>query len=138
VHGYDALSGVAGAPNEAAARLRRASFKSMVIGSVLQVLGALLVHFIPVFFTGNLYPVLATLTGAGTGFLYGRAARGASMARRLQGGALTAGTGGVFGTVLFALLGHLPFQLVPVAVITCSVAGALGAPLGRIRRAALS
>jgi hypothetical protein len=91
------------------------------------------VHLVPLFRSGNLYPVLATLIGACTGHLYQRAARGGPLGGRLRGGAVAAGSSGMVGTLLFALLGDLPFQIVPTAVITCAVAGGLGALPGSMR-----
>jgi hypothetical protein len=134
VHGHGALSATAVLPEQTGARDRRAAFKAGVVGVVLQTLGTALVHAIPPLLTGKFYPVLATFTAGFTGFLFARAARGASLRRQLLGGALAAGAGGVAGAGLFVLLGDLPLELLPVAVISCSVTGALGAPLGRIRR----
>ena len=134
MHGHGALSAAAVLPDPTGARHRRAAFKAGVVGMVLQALGAVLVHAISPLLAGKLYPVLATLAAGFTGFLFARAARGASLGRQLRGGALAAGAGGIAGAGLFALLGDLPLELLPVAVITCSVSGAVGAPLGRIRR----
>jgi hypothetical protein len=134
VHGHGALSTAAVLPDPTVARHRRAAFKATVVGVVLQTLGSALVHLVPPLLAGKFYPLLATLTAGLTGFLFARAARGASPGRQLGGGALAAGAGGGAGAGLFAVLGHLPLELLPDAVITCSVAGALGAPLGRIRR----
>lgn len=134
MHRHGALSAAAVVPDETGARYRRAAFKATVVGVVLQALGTALVHAIPALRAGKVYPVLATLVAGVTGFLFARAARWASLGRQLRGGALAAGASGVAGAGLFSLLGHLPAELLPVAVITCSVAGALGAPLGRIRR----
>lgn len=134
MHGHASLSAVPAVADQAGARHRRAAFKSTVVGALLQILAALLIHLVPPFQAGNLYPVLATLASAITGFLFARAARGLSLGRHLRGGALAAGSSGILGTTLFAVLGHLSFQIVPIAVITCAVAGAVGAPLGRARR----
>ena len=135
MHGHGALSTAAAvAPDEPAVRYRRAAFKATVVGVVLQSLGALLVHAIPPLLDGRLYPVLATLLAGFTGFLFARASRGSALGRQLRGGGLAAGTGGLAGAGLFSLLGHLPLELLPVAMITCSVTGAVTAPLGRLRR----
>jgi len=134
VHRHGALSAAAVVPDETGARPRRAAFKATVVGVVLQTLGTALVHAVPPLLAGKFYPVLATLIAGFTGFLFARAARGASLVRQLRGGALAAGASGVAGAGLFSLLGHLPAELLPVAMITSSVSGALGAPLGRMRR----
>jgi hypothetical protein len=134
VHRRGALSTAAVLPDQDGARPRRAAFKATVVGVVMQTLGTALVHAIPPLLAGKFYPVLATLLAGFTGFLFARAARGESLARQLRGGALAAGASGVVGAGLFSLLGHLPAELLPVAVITSAGAGALGAPLGRIRR----
>ena len=133
MHRHGALSTAAVVPDQTAARPRRAAYKATVVGVVLQTLGTALVHAVPPLLAGKFYPVLATLIAGFTGFLFARAARGASLVRQLRGGALAAGASGVAGAGLFSLLGHLPAELLPVAMITSSVAGALGAPLGRIR-----
>ena len=132
MHGGGALSTAVTAP--ARADPRRAAFKSTVVGSVLQGLAALLVHLVPAFLTGKLYPVLATLTGSFTGFLFARAARGASLGKHLCGGAMVSGISGLLGAALFSMLGHLPTELVPVASVTSLIAGAIGVPAGRFRR----
>ena len=135
MHGHGALSTAAAvAPDEPAARFRRAAFKATVVGVVLQTLGAVLVHAIPPLLDGKFYPVLATLIAGLTGFLFARASRGTALGRQLRSGGLAAGTGGLAGAGLFSLLGHLPLELLPVAVITCSLTGAVAAPLGRLRQ----
>ena len=135
MHGHGALSTAAAtSPDETAARYRRAAFKTTVTGVVLQTLVTVLVHAIPALLDGKVFPVLATLTAGFTGFLFARAARGTSLVRQLRGAGLAAGVSGFAGAGLFSLLGHLPAELLPVAGITCSVSGALGVPLGRMRR----
>ena len=134
MHGHGALSSVAapagaGTPSAATARL-----KTTVVGTVLMGVLVLLVHLVEPLQTGRFYPVGATLVGAFTGFLYARAARAVPLALQIRGGAWCAALTGAIGTLGFALLGHLPLQNVLVAGVTCAVAGAVGAPLGRIRR----
>lgn len=123
-------------PDDPAARLRRVVLKAAILGAVLQIAGALLVHLVPPFLGGHLYPVLATLLAAGTGLLVARGVPDAPLAKLVRGAARAALGGGLAGVLVFALLGHLALEIAPVAVLTCGVAGAVAAPLGRLRRRA--
>ena len=84
------------------------------------------VHFVPPLLRGNAYPVLAGVAALATGFLLARAARGTRYSRQLRNGFFTGGVSSLVGAGLFALLGHFPLELVPTAVGTGGVAGAVG------------
>jgi hypothetical protein len=135
VHGAGALSGLPDAPLPEGARLRRAAVKSALLGAILHSAAALLVHLLPPLRAGRLYPVLAALAAGVTGFLCARAARGVPLPRRLAAAGLAATGAGLAGALLLVLLGRLPLELLPVAAISSGVAGLLGVPLGRVRRA---
>lgn len=132
MHGHGALSSVAAPAPAAAPSVATARLKTTIVGAVLMGLLVLLVHLIEPLQDGNFYPVGATLAGALTGFLFARAARDSRFSLQLQGGAWCAALTGALGTLVFALLGHLPLQNVLIAGITCAVAGATGALLGAL------
>ena len=115
-----------GASGEDAARARRAPLKALIVGTVLQLLAAVLVHFVPSLVRANTYPVLAGTFALATGFLLARAARGSRYSRQLRNGFLTGAVSTFAGAGLFCLLGHLPLELLPTAVATGGVAGAVG------------
>jgi hypothetical protein len=135
VHGAGALSGAPGAPHPEGARLRRAAAKSALLGAILHLAAALLVHLLPPLRAGRLYPVLAALAAGATGLLCARAARGAPVLRLLPAAGAAATAAGLTGALLLVLLGRLPLELLLVAAVTSGVAGLLGVPLGRVRRA---
>lgn len=107
----------------------RAVGKTLILGIILMAGVVLLVHLVPAFQAGNLFPVAATLAGAVTGFLFARAAREAPPGRRLTRGAAIAGLAGGLGALGFSALGYLPIQNLLIVGITNAVAGALGAGL---------
>ena len=112
--------------DEAAGRGRRAPLKATIVGTILQLLAAGLVHFVPPLAGATAYPVVAGGFALGTGFLLARAARGTRLSRQFRNGFFAAGTSSLAGAVLFCLLGHLPLELVPTAVVTGGVAGVVG------------
>ena len=113
-------------PAETAARERRAPLKATIVGTILQLLAAGLVHFLAPLAGRNPYPLLAGGFALGTGFLLARAARGSRLSRQFRNGFLAAGVSSLAGGGLFALLGHLPLELLPTAVATGGVAGMVG------------
>ena len=115
-----------GASGEDAARARRAPLKALIVGTVLQLLASGLVHLVPPLARANMYPVLAGTFALTTGFLLARAARGSRYSRQLRHGFLTGAVSSLAGAGLFCLLGHLPLELLPTAVGTGGVAGAVG------------
>jgi hypothetical protein len=124
VHRDGAL--IPGGSGEAAARARRAPLKALIVGTLLQLLCTGVVHLVPALLRGNTYPVLAGVAALATGFLLARAARGSRFSRQLRNGFLTGAGSSLAGAGLFCLLGHLPLELLPTAVGTGGVAGAVG------------
>ena len=124
MHRDGALS--TGVSDASAGRERRAPLKATIVGTVLQLLASGLVHLVPLLVRANIYPVLAGTFAMATGFLLARAARGSRYSRQLRNGFLTGGVSTLAGAGLFCLLGHLPLELLPTAVGTGGVAGAVG------------
>lgn len=132
MHGHGALTAVASPAPSVAPSVATARLKTTIVGAVLMGLLVLLVHLLEPLQAGNFYPVGATLAGALTGLLFARAARNTGFSLQLRGGASCAALTGGLGTLVFALLGHLPLQNVLIAGMTCAVAGATGALLGAL------
>lgn len=112
----------------------RARFKTVVVGTVLMGLLLVPVELIEPLRAGNVYPVGASLIGALTGWLFGRAARTQPGFAQLRGAAWCAALVSALGTTGAVLLGQLPAQNIFIAAVTGAVAGALGSLVGMMRR----
>ena len=131
MHGDRALTapGADGRP-----RLGRARFKTVVVGTALMGLLLVPIELIGALRAGNVYPVGATLVGALTGWLFGRAARTQPGFAQLRGAAWCAALVSALGTLGAVLLGHLPAQNIFIAAVTGAVAGGVGAVVNMMRR----
>ncbi len=110
--------------------------KSILFGSLLQIVMVLIGKFIPsVGSDGNFYPIVGTAVAAMAGARYSKWAAGGSMAAALGGGAVAGGACSLLGSALAGLMGQAPgaiAQVIGIATGTGAVAGLAGGLVGRL------
>src|SRR6478609_5168896 len=111
---------------------QKALNRSLIVGTIVQLLMIAVGHFSPGLMGGNFFPIFGTSIGAATGVMYGLWAKGASAGQAAMGGALAGGVAGVLGAAASAALGDVPGSTVGIAGVSTLVSGALGAVVGRI------
>ena len=106
--------------------------RSLIIGTILQLLMITAGHFIPDLLLGSFFPIVGTSIGAASGVLYGLWAKGATAGQASLGGAVAGGVAGVLGSAASAALGDVPGATVGIAGVSTLVSGALGGVVGRM------
>jgi hypothetical protein len=106
--------------------------RSLIIGTILQLLMITIGHFMPGLMQGNFFPIVGTSIGAATGVLYGLWAKGATAGQAALGGAVAGGVAGVLGSAVSAGIGDVPGSTVGIAGVSTLVTGAIGGVLGRM------
>ena len=102
--------------------------KATLTGTVLQVIMVVLGHYVPAI--AQSYPIVGTLIGGITGFLFGKWAGRPGRGASASGGALAGGVAGLLGSAVSYGLGDVPGQTIGVATLSTIVAGLIGGAVG--------
>lgn len=111
---------------------QKALNRSLIVGTIVQLLMITVGHFVPDLLVGNFFPIVGTSIGAATGALYGLWAKGANAGQAALGGAVAGGVAGVLGSAASAGLGDVPGATVGIAGVSTLVSGAIGGVVGRL------
>jgi hypothetical protein len=118
---------------ETAAASRGALSKATIVGTVLQVAMVVLGHWVePI---RNSFPILGSLIGLVTGFMFGKWSNRPARMGSASGGAVAASVSSFLGTVVSYGLKDVAGSVIGVGTLTGIVTGLIGGAIGHRRTA---